>query len=267
MNLFEFQNYKKYVKSYIQSLGKSGHGQLKKIADHLNIGSVNVSQIFNGERHLTIEQACDVAEFFGFTALETKYFVSLVEFERAGSFKLKTLINQRLEELRNQSKDLKSKLTVTTDLTEEMKTFFYSHWYYSGIRLLSSIDGFHSIEAISERLSLPIGKVRATMEFLVSTGLCKEKDGKFQMGPSSTHLGANHPMISLHHVNWRLKAISHFDNLNQKELAVSIPCSLDEESFQKIRQELVMAVERITEHIDKAPCEQLSCLNIDWFRF
>jgi adenylosuccinate lyase len=47
------------------------------------IGSTStiMSQVFKGDRQLTLEQASDLCRFFGFTELETEYFIALVEFK------------------------------------------------------------------------------------------------------------------------------------------------------------------------------------------
>lgn len=267
MNLFKYENYKTYVKARIRHLDKQGHGQFKRIADHLSIGSVNVSQIFNGDRNFTIEQACEVSEFFGFNKLESKYFVSLVELERAGSFKLKNLIRERLDELRNQSQDLKTKLIPTAELSEESKAIFYSQWFYSGIRLLTSIKEYQSPETIAQYFGLPLAKVGPVIEFLLQTGLCKTNGNNIQMGPSSTHIESTHPLVTRHHSNWRQKAIQNLDHLKKEELCLTLPCSLNAEAFNDIRNELIQTIERITNTIDAAPSDQLACLNIDWFRF
>src|SRR2546430_13286005 len=94
--LFEFTEYKQYVQNWLKNMPKNGHGQLSRIAKHLNISSVSVSHIFNGPRELSEEQAVELAEFFGFSELESEYFLLLVQLERAGTHKLKTKIKNKM---------------------------------------------------------------------------------------------------------------------------------------------------------------------------
>ncbi|MGZ3816941.1 MAG: TIGR02147 family protein [Bdellovibrio sp.] len=267
MNLFEFDDYKEYMRSRIRALKGQGRGQQKKIAEHLAIGSVNVSQILHGDRNLTVEQAVEVTEFFGFNQLESKYFISLVEYERAGTKKLQKIIRERINSYREQSQDLKTKFPAVVQLNEESKSMFYSHWYYSGIRLLTSIPGHHTPEQIAQNFNLPLGKVQGVIDFLLRTGLCKLIDGQLSIGPSSTHVESTHPLVSRHHSNWRFKAMEKLDNIKKEELFLTVPCSLDDHAFQKIRQELVNAIEKISKTIDDAPSTRLACLNVDWFGF
>jgi uncharacterized protein (TIGR02147 family) len=267
MSIFEYKNYKKYVNDRVESMPKKGHGQYRKMSNFLAVNSVNVSQVFKGNRDLSIEQACELCEFFGFSDLEGQYFVALVEFERAGTHKLKKMIQVRLNEFAEKSQDLKSRIRQEKQLSEEAKSTFYSNWYYSGIRLLSGIDGYNDVDRISEYFGLPITTVRRVIDFLLQYGLCVERNGKINMGPSSTHLEASSPLVSRHHMNWRLRGMENMEGIESSELFLTMPCSLDAKNLKLIRKELVDSIERITNLIDSAPSEELACLNIDLFKF
>lgn len=267
MTIFDFSDYKQFVKQRLESMPRKGHGQYRKIAQFLSVNSVTISQIFHGDRDLSVEQACELRDFFGLSALEGQYFVYLVERERAGTQKLKKMISERLEDLCFKSEDLKQRLPQKMELSEEKRAIFYSKWQYSGVRLLSSIPGFQTVDSISQHFKLSRAEAARIIEFLLATGLCQESSGKISMGPSSTHLEATSPLISRHHTNWRLKAIEHLDQLSPQELCLSMPCSLSEKAMRQIRKELVDCIERITKLIDEAPSEQLACLNVDLFSF
>jgi len=267
MVVFDFTKYKEFVVARIQEMPKRGHGQFRKIAAHLSTNSVTISQIFNGDRHLTAEQAVELAEFFGLSSLESEYFVALVERERAGTQKLKKFIDARLALIKDKAQDLKSRLKHDGVLPEEAKAIFYSDWFYSGIRLLTSIEGFDNPDAIAAYFGLSLAKTNKVLEFLTSRGLCVSENGKLKMGPSSTHLEASSPLISRLHTNWRLKAIEKFPSLTSQELCLSMPCSMSESAFKEIRKDLVDCIERITKVIDSSPSDHLACVNIDFFKF
>lgn len=267
MTIFDFDDYRKFVRERIASMPKRGHGQYRKIAQFLSIGSVNVSQVFKGDRHLTLEQAWELSRFFGLAKLESQYFVTLVEKDRAATVSLKKYFEERLEDLRQRAMDLKQRLPQQAQLSDEAKAVFYSSWTYSGIRLLSSIAKFQTPDLIAQYFNLPLNQVNRILEFLVATGLCRENAGKYSIGPSSTHLEASSPLIARHHTNWRLKSVEHLERLQTDELCLSMPCSLSPRAFRVIRKELTDCIERITKIIDEAPCEELACLNVDFFRF
>ncbi|MGZ3699053.1 MAG: TIGR02147 family protein [Bdellovibrionota bacterium] len=268
MKVFDFENYKEYVVKVIKTMPKRGYGQYRKIALHLGVNSVVVSQIFKGSRELTAEQALSLSEYLGFTTLERDYFLLLVQLDRAGTHQLKKLLLGKLQELREKSKDLKTRLEQDQQMTEEAKALFYSNWYYSATRLLSSVPGFDSIDAIAERLEIPRSTIKAVVEFLVQHGLCIEREGRLQMGPSRTHLESSSPFLSRNHINWRLKGIENMEPQNPDHLFYSGPMSISLSAGQKIRSELVNLIEGVTKTVvdDPKSPSGLSCLNIDWFQ-
>jgi len=267
MTIFDYKNYKEFVNKRIQEMPKGGRGQYRRMANFLSVNSVAISQIFNGDRDLSIEQACELAEFFGLSEIESQYFISLVEKERAGTSKLKVVIQKRLDEILEKSQDLKQRLKQDKQLTEETKAIFYSNWYYSGIRLLSSVEGYGSPDALSAYFNLPLSTVNRVLEFLVQTGLCVVDGDSYKMGPRSTHLEASSPLVTRHHMNWRVKGMEKMGNISADELFLSLPSSLSESAMKEIRKELVKTIERSTEIIDGSGETQLACLNIDFFKF
>lgn len=267
MSLFEFDNYKKYVNDRIQKMPKRGRGQYLKLSNFLAINSVNVSQIFKGDRELSLEQACELCEYFGFTELESEYFMVLVEYEKAGTQKLKKLLKKRIDEIKAKAQDLKHRLKQEAQLSEEARAIFYSSWYYSAIRLLTSLKKFNTQDEIAAYFGMPLSQVNRVLEFLTAYGLCVEEKGSYRIGASSTHLGANHPLVAKHHLNWRVKAISKLEDISDEELFLTLPASLSHQAMKEIRKELIATIERITGFIDQGPEEQVACLNIDFFKF
>lgn len=266
MNIFDFDDYKKYVNFRTFQLPKKGRGQFLRMANFLSISPVTVSQIFKGNRHLTVEQACELSEFFGFTSLEEEYFTALVEQERAGTHKLKKLIENRLNDLRKKSQELRHRLKHDTQLSEETKAIFYSQWYYSAIRLITAVNGYQTPEEISKFFNLPIKRVNEVLQFLTNNDLCKEEKGLYQIGPNSTHIGSDHPLVMRHHANWRFKTIEKLNHLSSSELCLTLPCAISEKSIKLIKKELIEVIERSTKIIDDSPAEILTCLNIDLFK-
>ena len=99
--IFEFEDYKKFVQSWIKASPSGGHGKYREIAKALSAHTTTISQVFNGEKDLTIEQAHLMAEFLGFNALETRYFLLLVQLERAGTHRLKLYYKKEIGEVRD----------------------------------------------------------------------------------------------------------------------------------------------------------------------
>ncbi|OQW50450.1 MAG: hypothetical protein A4S09_01255 [Proteobacteria bacterium SG_bin7] len=266
MNIFEIENYKKIIKNRLLGFPKKGYGQLKKLATFLNVNTTFISQVVNGEKDFNLEQATLVCEFLGLSELESEYFLSLVSFDRAGNEPLRKFLKKQIASIRMKAEKLSQRLSVNAQIQEADKAIFYSDWIYSAIRQMTAVKGFHSLEAIAEKFQLSRKQVGEVMAFLLRTGLCKEENGKLQVGPSSTHLGAESPWVKSHHSNWRLRAIDVMSENANENLHYSSPMTLSLKDAQKIRAIIVSGIESVSKIVDDSPSEELFCFNVDWFR-
>lgn len=267
MTVFDYQNYKDFYLSYLQNLSKKGHGNFRKLAHHLNVSPVIVSQIFKGDRHLSLEQAYEATSFFGFNKMESRYFLLLVQKERAGTHKLKKELLEQIKELQEKAQNLQNRIPKITQLSEASKVTYYSQWYYGALRLFCDIAQGSTAEELAARFQLPITTVRRIVDFLLENSLCIEVKGRIQRTPLSTHLEASHPLVFRHHHNWRIKALQHMEQMNENNFFFTGPMVLSEEAIQQIRQTLVSTIEKVTKITVESRSETLACLNVDWFQF
>lgn len=263
MRIFEYKDYRKYLVGRISQMPNGGRGEHSKIAVHLHVHTSLVSQVFRGDKDFTLEQACLLAEFLGLNDLETEYFTGLVELARAGSRKWARLIEKRLDELRMRAAQVAARLPTSKALPESEKSTFYSQWYYSGIRLLTSIEKYQNIDAIAERTQLPKNVVGKVLDFLISSGLIVERNSRLAMGPARTHVPADSPLVARHHSNWRLKALEYLPTLQERDLFFTSPMTVSRRDRDRIRELLGDLIESIAQIVDKSDPEILTCLNID----
>lgn len=264
MNIFEYTDYKSCINDWIEEQPKRGYGQLRKLALHLNVNSVVVSQVFRGERDLTLEQALDVARFVGFTEGERDYFLLLVQKARAGSYELKNVLEKQLAALSAASQALKNRVKHQR-VTDEDRATFYSQWYFSAVRLGVSIPHLKTVSALADHLNLDRVVVAQVIEFLMKHKLIVGDEGDFEMGPRVTHVGHDSPFVSRHHMNWRIKGMQSIENRHEHDLFYSGPMALSEAAAVEIRNKLLKLVEEATRAAADSDSQVLRCLNIDWF--
>ncbi len=267
MQIYDFDDYKEFLTALIRTFPKSGRGQSRRLAEHLNLPPTVVSQILVRDRHFTPDQAVEAATFFGLDEKSTDYFLQLVNLARADSKKLKDLYEQKIEKLRAEAQNLKNLVRGRKELSDADMGRFYSNWYYSGIRNLSAIEGYQSVEAIANYFGMSRAKVGEVVAFLLETGLCVEKDGEIRPGPKSTHVSDKSEFVNNHRRNWRDKARERFSNSGEKDIFMSGPVSMSEADAEKFRSELLKLIKAFSKLVEPSPEEKLMCLNIDWFEF
>lgn len=265
MTIFDFEEYKKFVLKVLKTYPNHGYGQFSKIAQKLNIHTSLVSQVFQGDKHLSFEQACDLCQFFGLTELETDYFVALVLKERAGNEAARKKCAKDLEKIKSKAAHLEERISNDVILNDADSATFFSHWSYTAIKLLVSLvqDGQPSI--IAKKLNLPLESVNKVIEFLTQTQLCLYKDGKLTQGPSKLHIAADSPFVSRHHLNWRIKALDKIGYLKPDEFSFTMPTNVSLKDAAIIRQQLIEIVDQTVKVVDNSKPEAMFCLNLDWF--
>jgi uncharacterized protein (TIGR02147 family) len=265
MEIFETDSYKEFVRGWVAQQPKSGRGQLSKMAQHLGISPVIITQTFNGNRELNLEHAYELSDFLGLSEMERDYFLLLIQKERAGTHRLKSMFQQKIRDLQTKAGEVKSRLPKETVLKEEAKAVFYSSPYYSILRLMTAIESLQTPQALAEKTHLPPTRVREILGFLVENGLCKKNGDTYHVGPMSTHIDAKSPLVSRHHRNWREQASQKMELMNKSDLFFTAPIVMNTEAAEKVRAILLKTIEDAAKVATEAPSEKLVCLNIDWF--
>lgn len=267
MAIYKYKNYKHFLRDYIKAFPNKGRGQARRLALHLGITPVVITQVLRGKRDFTLDQAYRVASHFGFNGRESEYFSLMVNFARAESREFRDHCEKEMERLRKEVQDIKNLVEGKAMLDEKGKGVFYSNWYFVAVSLLTSIKGYNSIESIADYFRISRKKVGEIVRFLLDTGLCVEVDGKILMGTTSTHVDKTSEFVNSHRRNWRQKAMEKFTDPEEGDYFYSSPVSLSKRDAEKFLEELLVLISKFSKQVADSPAERLCCLNIDWFRF
>jgi uncharacterized protein (TIGR02147 family) len=266
VKIFRYDNYKNFVGDWIKTKPHNGRGQYKRLATYIRLHTTQVSQIFQGERHLSSEHAVTLAAFLGLNDLERDYLMTLVQHARSGSIELTRLLSARLQVLRERQDSVSQRVSGAVNLSEADKARLYSNWYGVAIRLATSLPTCQSSDDVAALLEISKDVVERELMFLLESGLVTSDTKGLAIGPVRTHVGPDSPFVALHHRNWRLKTLSRIDSVRRDELAFTAPVSLSKKDIGTIRQVLLDAIEKCSSIVQESPPETLAVLNIDWFQ-
>jgi len=265
MDIFQYENYRLFLKDYIKRQPRKGRGYTLKIATELQMHPTMVSQIFSGSKDFTSEQALKLSQFLLLGSLETEYFILLVQKERSGTRNYRDFIEQKMKEIKESSTQVTKRLKADRVLNENQKSIFYSHWLYSAVRLFCSIGPGQTFESIEKRFQIDRERASQILKFLLTAELIVDKAGVFSIGPLLTHLDSKSPFVPRYHSNWRLKAIQKSDFLHSQELMFSGPISISKKDFSKIRESLLQVISNTMKVVKDSPAEEVACFNCDLF--
>ncbi len=267
MNVFEFKDYKKFINSWISEQPRGGRGQIKKMATHLHVSTTLMSQVLKADKHFSLETASELTDYLGLNEKEVEYFILLVEYQRAGAFKLKKILEKKVVREQQAGTKLQNRLKNDRELNHEEKMQFYSSWLYSGVRLLSALPEMNTSKIISERLNVPLNLVNKIVQFLLEKNLCALENNKLTYGSYRTHVGSDSPFVVKHHQNWRIKGFHSMELRRDEDLFFTQPMALSREASEKIRLMLPGMIEQLHAISGPSESEVVRCLNIDWFEY
>ena len=266
-SIYEFQDYKLFLNHWVSHQPKKGHGEYRRIAEHLQVSTTMISQVFKGTKHLSLEMGAELCDYLNLSEEEGEFLLLILDFQKAGSYKLQQRLKKQIIKRQERAQKLETRLKKDMDLSEEDKAVFYSSWIYSGIRLLSDIAENNNSLDISKRLSLDKNLVEKVIDFLVEHKLCLRQGGKLKMGPTSTHLGTSSLLLSKHHQNWRLQGFNKMILNDDSNLFFSGPMVLSQDVADEIRRQLPEFIQQTLAKVHPSKSEVVRCLNIDWYEY
>jgi uncharacterized protein (TIGR02147 family) len=261
--IFTMTDFRTYLAAWARAKGR---GEYRRISETLNMHTTLVSQVLNGKKYLTEEQASKLCDYMRLNPLETDYFLKLVQMERAGSENLKSIYNRHLKQIKTQANEISNRVPESKELSEQDQAMFYSSWHYSMIRLLTMIEGKQTAEEISVHLQLPISRVQEVLSFLVSRGLCNFANGRYVRTEKNTHIEAKSALAVRHHQNWRTKSLDLHEKISSDDLAFTAPISMAKKDIPKIRKILLDAISEISSVVEVSPSDEILYLGIDWIK-
>ncbi len=265
ISVYQFDSYKDYFNAWVRQQPKKGHGEYRRLSLALNVSTTLISQIFNADKDLSMEMACEMAEYLLLSDDEADYFLLLVEFSKAGSHKLKSRFSKQIKDRQEKAKKLENRRKNSVQLGDHEKNIYYSNWIYPAIRLLCDLESVETVDQIVDRLALPKNQVIKALEFLAKHGLVVQKANKLSMGPTAVYLPASDSLVLRQHWNWRQLAIQKMPFSGDEQFFYTAQYSLSTEVARAIRQRLPEFIKEIVDKVKPSNSETIRCLNLDYF--
>jgi len=265
LSIYEFQDYKKFLRQWMERAPNQGHGQRKLLAEAIQCQTPFVTHVLSGNYHFSLEQAEACARWLGFSESETEFFILMVLRQRAGTKALEAFASKQISRRRTEATVLKKRLKISGKMSLEDQMTYYSNWYFAAIHMACMIPSLQTIEALQKYFNLTLPQILSGLEFLTTHGLIEENKSRYRVLKPVLHLEKNSPLLHQHHTQWRLKALEGFLRKRNSDLFYSGVISLSKEDYDWLREKLSQLLEEAIERIKDSKDETLACLNIDWF--
>lgn len=263
-SIYEFQDYKRYLRYWLKHNGP--RGSQSKLADVAGCQRAFVSQVLQKEIHFSLEHAERINHFLGHTTEESRYFINLLSFARAGTQTLKDYFRQELNAILKNRLTLKDRLKNDKVLSHEDQSRYYSSWIYAAIHMAVMIPDLNTIEKLTKHFRVPQKKILEVVDFLTSRNLLIERSGTLAVG--NTHLyisNEDSQMIIKHHTNWRVQTIAALANEGPRDLHYSGVVTLSKDDALALKAYFIQCIEEAQKKIKDSKEEVLYVLGTDFY--
>jgi len=263
--IFEFEDYRKYLASWLKKRPKAGHGEVTRLAGAARCHVTYFSQVMHGKSELSLEQAELLNAPLGHDEMEAEYFLLLVQKKRAGTASLEAYFQRKLHRLKTDFLNLKNRITVEDTLSNESKMKYYSAWYFAAIHIATSIPELQTKDTLAKSLGLSPILVSQVLSFLEQAGLVARRNSIFEFRIGKLHLPSDSPLVNNNHTNWRMIAIQSLNRNNMDNLHYSSVVSLALNDVPKAKMILIDAIEKVRALVRDSKEETVYCYLLDLF--
>lgn len=264
-NIFEYEDYKKYITDRIDSSTDLGRGTRRRLADYIGCQNTFITQVLSGNYHFSSEQAERVGSFFNLSNEEIEYLIILILQNRAGTKSLAKLLEKSLQEKREKELLLKNRLKMKSNMDREDIILYLSHWQYSLIHGALGLPTLRTASALATRFKLPVNTIEKVLKFLETRGLAQQRNGEFILTKKMMHFGKDEPLLPQFHRNFRNLSMTSFDQPDESDFHYSGVIACSKQDIDKIRRKLTAFLEETSKTIQNSKEEELMVMNLDWF--
>lgn len=265
-NLFKFRSYKKYLVELEELKEILRKGFRSKLGEAAGCNSAFVSHVLNGAAHFSLEQAFKINAFLGHNEDEAKFFLLLVELERAGTEELRGYFLKQIEMISQARSVIKTRLNVKEKLSLEDKVRYYSSWEYGAIHVIVTIEAYQSAELISQRLQIPRARTMQILGALVNMGLLKKQKDAYVAADGRIHIGSDTELVVQHHSNWRVRVLRALAAPAPQDVHFSSAFTVSKEDVKKLNGMIVDFLAKVNPIIDASPAEEPYGICVDFYR-
>lgn len=262
--LFDFHSYKSYLRSRTGTRTQK-NGVKAALARSLSCQPTYISQVLHGLAHFSLEQAEGANHFFAHTKEESRFFLLLVQKDRAGTKTLAQHFQDQIDEMLQRRLVIGLRLGPKKALNSEDQSIYYSSWLYAAVHIALTIPELRTRESLAKHLGAPAKRVSEVLEFLVAAGLASQNGSGFNVGTSHVRLGRDSHNILKHHANWRAQAVESLEREELQDLHYSGVVSLSTADVLRIKNVLMESIETAQSIVRSSNEEELCAINIDFF--
>ncbi len=266
IQIFDFKDYRSYLKQLLKSYPKKGHGIRSHWANAMGCQGAYVSHVLHGHNDLSVEQGEALSRFLAHNKDEAEYWLMLIQKERAGTHQLKKFYRELIDEKIAHRENIRERMKIKDNLNLEDQAIYYSHWLYAAVHILLTIPKFQTQpEKIAEYFNASLMQIRSVLNFLEMRKLITLKEGRHKVENNFLFINKNSPLFAHQQSCWRQKAIESIYQNKPEDIHFSSVFTISEVDVAKVKEILLKSIEASTDVIKPSKEEKLYSIGLDFF--
>jgi uncharacterized protein (TIGR02147 family) len=261
--IFEFSHYRPFLAA---QMGEGRTGRRSALARALECPPSHISQVLKEKSDLTLEQGEKACRFLQLSLPETRFFLDLLNHDRAGSNELRAIYRQSLDHSRRDHLSVSGRLDRRAEMSEDVKAKYYSSWIYLAVHLGVLIPELRDRGELAAYLGVEVGQVSEALEFLVKNGFVVQDKNGLSAGSFNLFLNKDSAHLNNHHLNWRAKAMTRVLARREEDVHYTSAFTASRSAILKIKQNILDMIEENLGLIGDAKDEEIYVFNADLFR-
>lgn len=261
-SIYSYRSYRKLLNDWVAT---QPHGSKSALAEGMGCQNSHLTRVLREEVHLTMDQAFGASEHLKLAEGEARYFLKLVEYERAATQAYRTRIRQQLDAIKSEQENLAKRFQERAIGDYEREMTYYSSWVWSAIHVATYIPGLTAPREIAQRLNLDEALVRNHLVMLEKFGLLLRRGDHWFPTDKFMHLSKDSPMNAIQHRNWRERAAERSRDTGGNGLHYTMVQTVSREDFGKIKTIMLDTIDRYRKVANPSKEEELVCFSMDFF--
>ena len=263
--LFKSGTYKEYLLAVEASKLVTAKGFRSKLAQAAGCNSPFVSHVLNGGADFSLEQAFKLHHLLGHEDEEARFFLLLVQKDRAGTPELKQFYQAQITAVLEARSVIKNRLKVKEKLSLEDKVRYYSSWEYGAAHVFLTLPTCQTLEALEKKLGISRARTLQVLNNLVKMGLVEQRQHRYLVTDARIHIGSDSELVAQHHTNWRLRALQSLSAKSADDLHYSSSITVSQADAKKLRAMMADFIASATKVIDPSPAEEAFSFCLDFY--
>ncbi len=263
---FLFNDYREFIKT-VAAEEVPKWGVWARLAKAAGCQRTYLSQVMREKAHVTADHLIGISEYLQLTPLQTDHLLLLLEYQRAGTEKLRRHLKKQLDVTKKEREHLATRLEKKKIETTELETLYYSAWYWSALHVMTSIPHLRTVRAMSERIQMPESQIESALQKLEKFAIVRRVGQEWHVGAGSLHAPKESMMAGIHHNHWRQRAVldamlpQHTDGVHFTSVV-----SVSQRDLVDIKERVLALIQYTEKTIPNSAEEEMVCFSCDLFR-